>query len=60
MTLDEALAKGLEGTPLTVDEAMALNDSVSTDALCDAADQVRQRWMGDVVRAVPPSFYRNC
>ena len=49
MTLDEALAKGLEGTPLTVDEAMALNDSVSTDALCDAADQVRQRWMGDVI-----------
>ena len=49
MTLDEALAKGLEGTPLTVDEAMALNDSVSTDALCDAADQVRQRWMCDVI-----------
>lgn len=49
MTLDEALAKGFEGTPLTVDEAMALNDSVSTDALCDAADQVRQRWMGDVI-----------
>lgn len=49
MTLDEALTKGFEGTPLTVDEAMALNDSVSTDALCDAADQVRQRWMGDVI-----------
>lgn len=49
MTLQDALARALTGEPLTVDEAIALNDSVSTDDLCDAADQVRRKWVGDVI-----------
>lgn len=49
MTLDEALAKAMEGMPLTVDEAMSLNDTVPTDTLCDAADKVRRHWVGDVI-----------
>lgn len=37
------------GTPATLDEALALNDSYSTDELCDAADEVRQKWCGNSV-----------
>lgn len=49
MTLQDALARAKSGEPLTVDEAMDLDRSVATDELCDAADQVRRRWMGDVI-----------
>jgi biotin synthase len=49
MTLDEALARGMKGEPLTVDEAMSLSETVPTDELCDAADKVRRQWVGDVI-----------
>lgn len=49
MTIDEALARGLSGEPLTVDEALGLAESAGIDALCDAADRVRRKWTGDVV-----------
>lgn len=49
ITVEGALARGLAGEPLTVDEAMALSEIVETDALCDVADKVRERWTGDRV-----------
>ncbi len=37
------------GRPATVDEAMALSEQYSTDELCRAADEVRQKWCGNEV-----------
>jgi len=37
------------GRPATVDEAMALNGNYSTEELCRAADEVRQKWCGNEV-----------
>lgn len=37
------------GQGATIDEALALDNSCDTDALCDAADEIRRRWAGNRV-----------
>lgn len=49
MTIQEALQRGIEGTPLTVDEAIELGKSTPADTLCDAADQIRRARTGDTI-----------
>lgn len=47
--LEEIKSRAMQGVPATVDEAMALCDSCSTDELCDAADEVRQAMCGNEI-----------
>lgn len=47
--LNTITARALEGTPATVDEAIALNDHYTTDQLCDAADVIRQHRAGNTI-----------
>lgn len=49
MTIQEALKRGLEGSPLTVDEALDLGKSAPLDTLCDTADQIRRARTGDTI-----------
>ena len=44
--LDQAIAKAMGGTPLSVDEALALDSLYSTDALCDGAEKIRKARCG--------------
>lgn len=37
------------GTPATVEDALQLNELYSADELCEAADEVRRKWCGNVV-----------
>ena len=47
LTIDTAVAKALNGTPLSVDEAIALDSMYSTDELCEAADRIRTARCGN-------------
>lgn len=38
-----------EGTPVSIDEALELDRSCSTDELCSAADEIRRKWCGDEI-----------
>lgn len=38
-----------DGTPASIEEALALNERYSTGQLCDAADKIRQKWSGNHV-----------
>jgi biotin synthase len=51
MTLQQALQRALTGEPLTVDEALSLSENTANtlDALCEAADQIRQKHCGDTI-----------
>lgn len=42
-------AQALEGTPVSIDDALALDSLCTTDELADAADKVRRRWNGNVI-----------
>lgn len=46
-SLDTALTKALAGTPLSVDEAMALDAKYTTEQLCEAADKIRAERCGN-------------
>lgn len=37
------------GSPATVDEALELNKTCATGALCEAADSVRRKWCGNAI-----------
>lgn len=47
--LEQIKEKALAGEPASIDEALALDAQYSTDALCDAADEVRKKWCGNTV-----------
>ncbi len=47
--LEKVKAKLLEGIPATIEEALELDKRYSTDELADLADEVRQKWCGDVI-----------
>ncbi len=48
--LDRIKTQAMEsGIPASIEEAMALNETCSTEDLCRAADEVRRKWNGDVV-----------
>ena len=51
INLTQALELCLAGTPLSIDEALALDNNTkdSTDALCDAADAIRRRHKGNTI-----------
>lgn len=38
-----------DGTPISIDDALLLNDKYSVDQLCDAADAIRLKWSGNDV-----------
>lgn len=42
-------AQALEGIPVSIDDALALDSLCTTDELADAADKVRRRWNGNVI-----------
>lgn len=47
MTLETILARALKGEGAPVDEALGLNDSCTTEMLCEAADHVRRERCGN-------------
>ena len=47
MTLESILARALNGIGATVEEALHLNDTCTTDTLCEAADRVRRERCGN-------------
>lgn len=47
--LEKIVELALQGTPATVEQALELDRSYTTDQLCDAADRVRQHWCGNHV-----------
>lgn len=51
INLTQALELCLAGTPLSIDEALVLDNNTkdSTDALCDAADAIRRRHKGNTI-----------
>ncbi|MEZ3590730.1 MAG: biotin synthase BioB [Muribaculaceae bacterium] len=47
--LERLKRQALAGNGISIDEALALNDAYSADALADAADEIRIKWCGDVI-----------
>lgn len=47
--LEAVKKRALQGFPATIDEALELDGSCTTEALSAAADEVRDRWCGDKV-----------
>lgn len=47
--LDAVKLRALQGIAATIEEALELNESLDTDTLCDAADEVCRHWCGDTV-----------
>lgn len=47
--LSRLTEQALEGTPVSIDDALALDSLYTTDELADAADKVRRRWNGNVI-----------
>lgn len=48
-TLEEVKRRCLDGIPVGIDEALSLNDRYGADELSAAADEVRLKWLGNVI-----------
>lgn len=48
-TLEEVKRRCLDGIPAGIDEALSLNDRYGADELSAAADEVRLKWLGNVI-----------
>lgn len=49
MNLQEAIARGCQGQPASVDEALELAGNYSLDELCDAADEIRRACTDNII-----------
>ncbi len=47
--LESALALALRGIPVSIDDAMELDATATTDQLCDAADRIRRERCGNYI-----------
>lgn len=45
--LEIVTGKALDGIPCSIADALKINETYSTDMICDAANRVRQKWLGD-------------